>query len=198
MTFYDKVREVVVGTVANYPLIPMDDKQLFLGMLTVCYHSMVASEPMLKLAASLPGPHQEYFIRHEAEERGHEAWMLQDIAALGGEVGEPFPETVTMCGEMYYKIRHMNPAALLGYMAVIEGFPTPPEKIALLKSLYPEGCRTLEYHAENDVEHHKELAGEIVRVAPPLQALVLGTAKRTAEIYCDALWRLIFNLKGKS
>jgi hypothetical protein len=189
--FSDDVRAAVRPIVQSFPMVPVENRKLYVGALTVCYHSMVASEPLLKLAAGLEGPHQGYFVLHEAEERGHEKWMAEDIEALEGEIGEPFPEIITMCGEMYYRVRHQNPAALLGYMATIEGFPLDEAVVRRLQELYPKGSRTLTYHSLHDISHGHDLKEQLDHhTAFAEQDLIMVSAIRTAELYRDALWRL--------
>lgn len=190
--FSESIRKHVLPIVESYPKFRLDAKNLHVGAMGVCYHSMVASEPLLKLAARLPGKHRQYFIEHEREERGHEEWMKKDIHALGGTIGYPQECIITMCGELYYKVRHLGPEHLLGYMAVIEGFPNPPEVIERLKKIYSEGSHCLAYHAANDVAHFRDLNEQLELVNRDMYPAVTRTAIRTATLYGKALWNMVF------
>jgi pyrroloquinoline quinone (PQQ) biosynthesis protein C len=60
------------------------------------------------------------------EETGHEAWILADIAAAGGDAAAaaasaPAPATEAMVAHAYRTIRTGNPAAFFGMVYVLEG-----------------------------------------------------------------------------
>ncbi|KQM86093.1 AMP-dependent synthetase [Sphingomonas sp. Leaf23] len=60
------------------------------------------------------------------EETGHEHWILDDIAAAGGDraaaaASEPAPATRAMVEHAYRTIREGNPAAFFGMVLVLEG-----------------------------------------------------------------------------
>lgn len=192
--FSHRLKADILPIVAQFPRFDMSVRKLHIGAMTVCYHSMVASEPLLRLAAGIEGPHQAYFTEHEKEERGHEHWMKADIEALGGVIGYPPSQIVTMCGEMYYKVRHIGPEHLLGYMAVIEGFPNPAPVIERMRELYPEASHCLAYHSENDAVHGRDLDRQLDIMDPALRFEVTESAKRTAELYCEAMWNMMFQL----
>ncbi len=65
-----------------------------------------------------------------------------------------------MIGSQYYWALHYHPVAVLGYMTVTEGYPTPPKLIERLigSTGLPRGAfRTLMEHAELDPDHGDEL-----------------------------------------
>lgn len=112
-------------------------------------HAVIrASVPLMERAAerstalgatdAVGAPLAAYLREHVEEERGHDEWLLGDIAALGGDPAavrarQPPPEVARFVGTQYYWIEHHHPVALLGYIAVLESCAPAPwlaERIA--------------------------------------------------------------------
>jgi hypothetical protein len=122
---------------------------------------MTATEGMLQEAINhSKGKLREYFTTHLIEERGHAEWLEADLKHLDIDV-KSIPikrHAAAMAGAQYYLIKHVKPECLLGYMAVIEGFPAPLGFVEYLESIHgKEAFKTLRFHAEHDIEHRKEL-----------------------------------------
>lgn len=106
-----------------------------------------------------------YLERHIEEELGHDEWVLDDLLVLGLDPASvlsrvPSPAVASMVGSQYYWVLHFHPVAVLGYMAVLEGYPTRPELIERLRTrtgLPAAAFRTLAEHAELDPGHGDEL-----------------------------------------
>ena len=107
----------------------------------------------------------DYLEPHIEEELGHDEWVLEDLEVLGVDRTNvlsrvPSPAVACMIGSQYYWALHYHPVAVLGYMAVTEGYPTPPKLIERLigSTGLPRGAfRTLMEHAELDPDHGDEL-----------------------------------------
>ena len=107
----------------------------------------------------------EYLAEHEDEERDHDEWLLDDLELLGVDrpailARPPSPTIAAAVGSQYYWILHYHPVALLGYIAVLEGYPPSPELVDDLIARTghpPEAFRTLRAHAELDPGHRQEL-----------------------------------------
>jgi hypothetical protein len=120
-----------------------------------------------------------YFESHIEEERGHDEWLLDDLATLG--VGPdavlarpPSAAVAALVGAQYYWIEHYHPVALLGYVALLEGYPPVASEIDDLrrKTGYDQHAfRTLSLHGELDPTHGEEL--DVV-----LDSLVLSDPQR--------------------
>jgi hypothetical protein len=106
-----------------------------------------------------------YLAEHIPEERDHDEWLLDDLELLGRDRSSilarpPSPTVAAAVGAQYYWILHYHPAALLGYIAAIEGYPPTVE---LLDDLVERtghdraAFRTLFAHAELDPGHRDEL-----------------------------------------
>jgi hypothetical protein len=137
-------------------------------------HSMVRSTVPLMLAATDACLHRpgdpvaqgfaSYLSRHIREEYGHDAWVLEDYEAAGGDPAEILTMTVggavaAVVGSQYYWIRHVHPIALLGHIAVLEGYPPAVDiagRLAARSGLPREAFRSLERHAVLDQRHRDE------------------------------------------
>jgi len=106
-----------------------------------------------------------YLEHHLPEERGHDRWLLEDLALIGVSEDQvlrvmPSPSVAAMVGAQYYWIHHHHPACVLGYIAVVEG-NTPPvgeiRAIARRSGLPAPAFRTWIKHAELDPGHAREL-----------------------------------------
>ncbi len=133
----------------------------------------------------------DYLDEHIPEERDHDEWLLEDLELLGlprsAILERPPPARVAaLVGAQYYWIHHYHPVALLGYIALLEGYPPDPAAIEDLieRTGYPRAAfRTLLAHAELDPGHAAEL-DELVERLPldDRQAALLGlSATSTAS-----------------
>jgi hypothetical protein len=106
-----------------------------------------------------------YYEAHIEEERHHDLWLLEDLEALGLSRANvlarlPPPSVASMVGAQYYWLHHHHPAGLLGYIAVLEGYPPSEELLQELQSRsgLPEAAfRTCRKHGQLDPEHTREL-----------------------------------------
>ncbi len=124
-----------------------------------------------------------YFEAHIEEERGHDDWLLEDLASLGVARADvlnrpPSATVAALVGAQYYWIDHYHPVALLGYVALLEGYPPVASEIDDLRQRTghrAEAFRTLSLHGDLDPHHGAEL--DAVLDSLPLterQRIVLG------------------------
>lgn len=129
--------------------------------LVVIQQVIVATEDLLSTAIDhSKGSLKQYFIEHLEEERNHQSWLADDLLTADVDVTTipVLPCAMELAGSQYYLIKHVSPLALLGYMAVLEGFPISIESVELLEKMHgKELFKTLRYHGEHDLEHRKEL-----------------------------------------
>jgi hypothetical protein len=119
------------------------------------YGTAWASEPELA----------DYLEQHIAEESGEDEWALQDLEVLGVDRSAvlarvPSANVARLVGAEYYWVLHVDPVAVLGYLAALERDPTPLEFIDELirRTGYERAAfRTLIAHAERDPDHAREL-----------------------------------------
>jgi hypothetical protein len=105
-----------------------------------------------------------YLSDHVGEEAGHDEWILEDLEATGRDRAEPMrrippPCVASVVGSQYYWIRHHHPVALLGHIAVMEGYPPSVELAEHLQERTgygPDAFRSLARHAMLDIHHRDE------------------------------------------
>lgn len=143
-----------------------------------------AADPLAAITAA-------YLEQHIVEESHHDEWLLNDLAEAGMDRSAllhraPSANVARLVGAQYCWIRHAHPAALFGYLAVIEGNPPLPQHLHEIQQLTgypPEAFRCLHLHAADDIEHLNELRSTIARL--PLQsaeaALICTSAFATMQ-----------------
>lgn len=166
-------------------------RERYIGYLSVMHAVIRASVPLMQAAA-----HQcaradgdpvalrlrEYLRGHIAEERGHDDWILADLAASGEDPGRcvggvPPAAVADLVGAQYYWLEHYHPATLLGYIVVLEGNPPKPrlvEHLMDVTGLPASAFRTLKAHAELDPGHEAAvfaLLDELALTADQRQAI---------------------------
>jgi hypothetical protein len=180
--------------------IDLQDIYVVLANLVFVHQVIVASEPLMEDALKVSdGKLHAYLTSHIEEERGHAAWLAVDLLTHGIDVAkiQKFRSAAAMAGSQYYLIKHQSPYALLGYMAVLEGFPVSIESVEALEGTHgKELFRTLRYHAEHDLDHRKDLFAFIdENPRPEIMQSAVETAKYMNELSEDlqsgVLWDLI-------
>ncbi|MGA9993159.1 MAG: iron-containing redox enzyme family protein [Thiobacillaceae bacterium] len=104
--------------------------QEYLDYLSQAYHHVKHTVPLL-MACGARLPERLNWLREAVatyieEEIGHEEWILDDIAAAGGDPeavrnSRPHPATELMVSYAYDTIQRRNPAGFFGMVYVLEG-----------------------------------------------------------------------------
>jgi hypothetical protein len=175
-------------------------------------HGLIrASVPLMEAAAErcglLPpgdpsaGPLARYFGTHAEEERGHDDWLLEDLAVLGAPPPEALlpgdlrDDIAALAGTQYYLIRHCHPACLLGYIAVLEGCPPDAAvtgRLPVLTGWPAAAFRTVAGHAALDPDHQRDLDTllGVLTLSPAVTAAVARNTAFTAVRAASLLRRL--------
>jgi hypothetical protein len=178
---------------AQFKAPDLSSRSAMLGNLTFLYHVMKGSENLLKIAVQCSIDDaflHTYFIEHLEEERGHEAWLADDLASAGIDVRTSvIPRlAVEAVGSQYYLIQHVDPACLLGYMSTLECFPISLDAISELEKLHgTEVLRTIRYHALHDIDHGSDLLKIIDLLPPERQWIVRQSAVQSALYFAEAM-----------
>ncbi|MCU4943047.1 hypothetical protein OCF52_26600 [Bacillus cereus] len=148
-----------------------------------------------------------YLSKHIHEEMYHDDWLLDDLEVLGVNRHDtiqrlPSHTVAEMVGSQYYWIQHHHPVALLGYIAVMEGYPPVVQQINQL--IAKTGCpkaafRTMFKHADLDPHHRDDLNVAIDQLPLSLEHhSILGiSAIKTVESANKAMLEVL-RFRGKS
>ena len=154
---------VVLEAVANGMSI-----ERYRKLLLELYHVVWHFNPVCAAAASrIPDTHRQvrYFLyEHMQEESGHEAWVMNDLEAVGvgpaaTRAHAPMPHTLALNGFNYWAADRRNPCSVLGMMYTLEVIASVyggPFSSAVRESLLLDGDRGISFissHATMDTEH---------------------------------------------
>jgi hypothetical protein len=179
MEFCAALMERVTNVKRTATLAELANPAVLAGNLQFLHDAMVGSEQLLRdAAAEADGALADYFYEHLEEERDHVEWLREDLAAGGIPLGPPDPLAMAMVGTQYYLLKHLHPAALLGYLAVTEGDPTPLDTVEQLEAVHGAPLlRCIRYHATADLRHREELFRVIAEVPGRHHALIASSAE---------------------
>ena len=185
------IAQVMAGTVSPASYVA------FLGQ---AYHHVKHTVPLLMACGSrLPASHEwlrTAVAEYIEEECGHQEWILNDIAACGGDaegvrLGQPSQAIELMVSYLYDTIARGNPVGLFGMVNVLEGTSialatqaagTIQQRLALP----PQAFSYLNSHGSLDLEHiefFKKLMNQLDNDDD--KAAVVHTAKVVYRLYGD-------------
>jgi pyrroloquinoline quinone (PQQ) biosynthesis protein C len=141
-----------------------------------------------------------FLEHHIPEELGHDDWLLEDIAALGGDSDEvrariPSPPAASANGAQLWWIEHAHPVALLGHAEVLECSPPEIEMLDEFEArtgLPREGMMFFRRHAVIDQRHREEIHATLdaLPLTAELESLIGMSALHTASALVD-LYRTV-------
>lgn len=180
----DDLIQAVQAVRETFPAVDLAGWRVFVDNLAFVYQVITATESLLREATSRTvGPLKAYYAEHLGEEKNHARWLAEDLASASIDVSKMAlsPEAVAMAGSQYYLIHHVDPVALLGYMAVLECFPMPLGTVEALECVHGKDlCRTLRHHAEHDPNHGADVLDQIDALDAREFELVKRNAVQTA------------------
>lgn len=181
----EKIMDILTDMQVNTPVVMLGDREVIHKMLVNAYQIIVASGQLLLEATVGEDDISTYYLRHYQEEFNHADWLSEDLASVGIDARSQTvnPLVAQLVGMQYYFIKHMHPAMLLGYMAVLECFPAQMDDVRVLENLYGKQLlRTLRFHAEHDIDHGKEVLAVIDTIREEnVQKLVISGAIASME-----------------
>jgi len=113
------------------------------------------------------------------EEKGHEAWVLEDVAAVGGDVGfvkanPPSLPVQAMIRYNYHGAEHVHPCSVVGMLYMLEvvssvygGRVSDSIARALGRDVEAGGFKFLSSHATMDLDHMAKLNVLVKTIADP-------------------------------
>lgn len=174
-------------------------RESYLAFLGQAYHHVRHTTPLLMtLGGKLPdrlGWLRRAVAEYIEEEIGHEEWILDDIAAAGGDreavrASRPDLPAELMVAYAYDLIARGNPAGFFGMVFVLEGTSvalalTAADRIQLALDLPDAAFSYLRSHGTLDQEHTQHLAQLVNAMTPDDQAEVVRCAKVFYQLYGD-------------
>jgi hypothetical protein len=176
----------------------------YLAFLGQAYHHVRHTTPLLMtLGGRLP--ERLSWLRRAVteyidEEIGHEEWILNDIAAAGGDAdavraSQPDLAAEVMVAYAYDLLNRGNPAAFFGMVFVLEGTSVAlalqaADRIQQALALPNSAFSYLRSHGTLDQQHTRHLADLLERMTPADQADVLRSARVFYQLYADVFRNL--------
>jgi pyrroloquinoline quinone (PQQ) biosynthesis protein C len=174
----------------------------YVAFLTEAFHHVRHTVPLLRACrGALPARLQwmaPALDEYVAEEMGHDAWILGDIAACGADAeavrtGVPAPATEVLVAYAYDTIARVNPVGFLGMVHVLEGTSVAlalavAERIQPVLRLPDAAFTYLRSHGTLDREHVAHFAALVEGLDDEgdRQALV-HAARMFYRLYGDVL-----------
>lgn len=166
----------------SYESMPWDNREFYANYLAQTFYYVRHSTRLLATSAGrLDYEGQQAlhlrFLKHLGEEANHERLALNDLKALGYSVDE-FKElnsTRFFYETQYYKIEHIDPLALMGYILYLEVLAQNicPPLAKKLTHLYGKKAATfLLVHGEEDPHHVEEAQKLLSSLAPPTLEII--------------------------
>lgn len=207
MSFYDTLKDATADARAELLASPAIadslqgriSREAYLAFLGQAYHHVRHTTPLLM---SLGGrlPERLAWLRKAVaeyieEEIGHEEWILNDIAAAGGDAkavrnSRPDLPAEVMVAYAYDLIARGNPAAFFGMVYVLEGTSVAlalraADRIQESLGLPDSAFTYLRSHGTLDIEHTRHLADLVNQMNAADQADVIHAARVFFKLYGD-------------
>lgn len=139
----------------------------YIAFLSQAYHHVKHTVPLMMACGSRLEERHEWLRQSIAEyieeEIGHQEWILNDIAACGGDAeavrrSRPHPSTELMVAYAYHQVDRQNPVSFFGMVHVLEGTSTAlathaADTMRGALGLPPEAFSYLSSHGSLDLEH---------------------------------------------
>lgn len=193
------IAETMISSAAALGRMTMDRVDYFrYGSVLVNLHEIVRwSVPLMKVARSNTSNVrlQRFLDQHIEEEMGHDAWLLEDLAAVKGmtlsaNAASSIESTGTaeadLTRAMIAHARLLEAGdvwPLIGHMWSLESRPPTVKSLDSLRHrlrLTPEMTRTLDRHAAADPHHARQLRSLICSLSNEILAQVDLGARITA------------------
>jgi uncharacterized ferritin-like protein (DUF455 family) len=130
-------------------------------------------------------------LTHAGEERGHDKMILNDLKALGRDIGEfeSKPFTSACFQTQYYLIEHVNPMALYGFILLLEGVSLAcgPELYEKVTANFKNATTYLKVHIEEDEDHVAQNLKAIETMNPHLLKAIHENLVQTSGFYIGML-----------
>jgi len=170
----------------------------YIDFLTRAYHHVKHTVPLLMACGARLDDRREWLraaVAHYIDEEiGHHEWILDDIAAAGGDAeavrhSAPDDDTELMVAYAYDSVMRRNPVGLFGMVYVLEGTSVKlacqvAEVLRHALDLPPQAFTYLTSHGTLDLQH----MGDFERVVNQID----DEADLDAVIHCARMFFLLY------
>jgi uncharacterized ferritin-like protein (DUF455 family) len=132
------------------------------------------------------------FLKHTEEENSHEVMALRDLQNLGYKIEDfpELPETRLLYEPQYFKVEHLDPLALMGYILALEvlAYKECPPLKSFLTDRYGAKCTVfIKVHADDDPDH-VEKAMELIQGLPEHRLnMIMENLEQTSIAYVSMI-----------
>jgi pyrroloquinoline quinone (PQQ) biosynthesis protein C len=210
MSFYSQLEKATVSertSLLESPLIGAAmsgnvDRGNYIDFLTRAFHHVKHTVPLLMACGARLDDDREWIrqaVAHYIEEEiGHHEWILNDIAAAGGDAeavrhSAPDRETELMVAYAYDTVMRGNPVGLFGMVYVLEGTSVrlasnAAEILQNALELPPSAFTYLSSHGALDQEHIGHFERLVNRIEDASdRSVIVHAAKRFFYLYGNVL-----------
>lgn len=174
------------------------DSGLYIDFLTQAYHHVKHTVPLLMTVGGRLPESKEWLrtavAEYIEEEVGHQEWILNDIAACGGDRdlvrhSQPNLHTELMIAYAYDMAQRVNPLGFFGMVHVLEGTSITSadraaESIQQTLKLPNQAFSYLRSHGALDQDHVKFFEGLMNQITDPEeQDVIIRSAQRFYYLY---------------
>jgi pyrroloquinoline quinone (PQQ) biosynthesis protein C len=208
MNFHDRLLASTADERAALVATPIIQRTLrgevslpsYLAFLGEAYHHVRHTVPLLAACKAKLPPRLAWLApalgEYIAEESGHDQWILDDIAACGGDAravrhGGPAPATELMVAYAYDTIARGHPVGFFGMVLVLEGTSVAlalqaADRIQQALRLPDAAFSYLRSHGELDRRHLAHFAALMNALDGPAdQRAVIHAARMFYRLYAD-------------
>ncbi|PZO88106.1 MAG: biliverdin-producing heme oxygenase [Micavibrio aeruginosavorus] len=210
MSFYEKLNKETESARQELYSVPQlvdalhgnISRETYVAYLTQAYHHVRHTVRfMMAMGVNLPENKKwlhDAIAEYIEEEKGHEEWILNDIAAAGADkeaarAATPNLEMQVLVAYNYDYIARKNPVGFLGMVFMLEstsiqiannGADAVKAKLALPKTAFTY----LYSHGALDIEHLKFYENLVNQVTDPAdQAAIIEVAQNTFRLFANVL-----------
>jgi len=210
MTFYQRLQnETATARQELYTVPQLVDglkgdisHDTYIAYLTEAYHHVKHTVRfMMAMGVRLPDEKKwlhDAIAEYIEEEKGHEEWILNDVAAAGGDKeaarhATPNLETQVLVAYNYDYIARKNPVGFLGMVFMLESTSTQIANTgadAIMAGLkLPKSAFTYLYsHGALDIEHLKFFETLVNKIEDPVdQTAIIEVANNTFRLFAQVL-----------